>query len=230
MSAALGIIGVAAQVALDYAIFRTYRKIETIVPDCTIEERHSDRLVITEHPVEQGAAISDHAYKLPSEVTIRYGFSNSSAFLSPESASFLNVSQALGPVFGQGTPLSQAFGEVLGGSNYVQTIYQSLLDLQIRRIPFSIITGKRVYNNMLVASLDVTTDASSEYTLMVTVGCREVIIVQTSAVQIPAMKDAQRPQVTPVTDQGTKTPESVSNPNSVLRNITPPSVSQLFGA
>lgn len=33
-----------------------------------------DILVITEHPVEQGATISDHAYKRPEEVTVRMWF------------------------------------------------------------------------------------------------------------------------------------------------------------
>lgn len=42
--------------------------------DVTIEEVQRDELVITEHPVEQGAPISDHAYKRPSEVIIRAGW------------------------------------------------------------------------------------------------------------------------------------------------------------
>jgi hypothetical protein len=39
-----------------------------------IEEQHRDELVITEHPVETGAAVSDHAYKRPAECTIRVGW------------------------------------------------------------------------------------------------------------------------------------------------------------
>ena len=44
----------------------------TIIPNCAVEERHLDRLVVTQHPVEVGAAISDHVYKLPTEVTLRW--------------------------------------------------------------------------------------------------------------------------------------------------------------
>lgn len=55
------------------------RVIGTIIPDVVVEEHHRDQLVITDHPVERGAAISDHAFKLPVEVEIRCGFSNSSA-------------------------------------------------------------------------------------------------------------------------------------------------------
>lgn len=46
-----------------------------IYPNLTIREDHIDELTITRHPVEQGAAISDHAYKEPSQVMARYGWS-----------------------------------------------------------------------------------------------------------------------------------------------------------
>lgn len=52
------------------------RIIGTIVPDVIVEEVQTDTLAITDHPVEKGAAISDHAFKLPSEVEMRVGFSN----------------------------------------------------------------------------------------------------------------------------------------------------------
>jgi hypothetical protein len=51
------------------------RKIGGIAAQVTISEQERDELVITEHPVEQGAPINDHAYKRPSEVTIRAGWS-----------------------------------------------------------------------------------------------------------------------------------------------------------
>lgn len=58
--------------------FSPKRSIGGIVADATIEEIHQDQLTITEHPVEQGAAIADHAYKRPAEVIIRAGWSSSS--------------------------------------------------------------------------------------------------------------------------------------------------------
>lgn len=48
-----------------------------IVPDCVVEENGRDDLQITEHPVEFGTTISDHAYKKPREVTLRWSWSNS---------------------------------------------------------------------------------------------------------------------------------------------------------
>ena len=53
------------------------RSIGNIIPDVVIEEAHQDRLVVTQHPVEGGGLISDHAYKLNPVVEIRVGFSDS---------------------------------------------------------------------------------------------------------------------------------------------------------
>jgi len=57
----------------------TSRLIGTIVPEVVVEETHQDDLVITAHPVADGAAVSDHAYKAPPLVQMRCGFSNSTA-------------------------------------------------------------------------------------------------------------------------------------------------------
>jgi hypothetical protein len=51
------------------------RRIGGIVAQVTVEEQERDELTITEFPVEQGAPISDHAFKRPSEVSIRAGWS-----------------------------------------------------------------------------------------------------------------------------------------------------------
>src|SRR5438477_6816765 len=53
------------------------RIIDTIIPDIVVEEIHHDQLQISEHPIESGAPISDHAYKRPPEIIMRCGFSNS---------------------------------------------------------------------------------------------------------------------------------------------------------
>lgn len=58
-------------------LFRT-RSIGGIVADITEEEHHTDTLTVTENPVQNGASISDHAFKQPAKVAIRAGWSNSS--------------------------------------------------------------------------------------------------------------------------------------------------------
>lgn len=55
------------------------RSLGGLIPDVTIEELHRDELIVTEFPVEIGASITDHAYKRPSALQMRVGWSNSSA-------------------------------------------------------------------------------------------------------------------------------------------------------
>ena len=59
------------------SLFSTIVFPEGFLADVTVEERHSDELRVTENPVEQGAAITDHAFKVPARLTLRVGFSNS---------------------------------------------------------------------------------------------------------------------------------------------------------
>ncbi len=51
----------------------TMRTIGGLEFDVTVQEVHTDRLEITSHPVQKGAAISDHAYKLPMELSVTVG-------------------------------------------------------------------------------------------------------------------------------------------------------------
>lgn len=61
------------------ATFSPKRKIGDITADVTIFEQHNDQLTITQHPVEKGAAITDHAFKQPAQLGVLVGFSNSSS-------------------------------------------------------------------------------------------------------------------------------------------------------
>lgn len=56
---------------------RPLRSLGGLVFDVVVSEEHEDTLAITSHPVEQGAAISDHAYRKPATVTIKAASSES---------------------------------------------------------------------------------------------------------------------------------------------------------
>lgn len=159
------------------------RYIAEIAGFVPFEEHHTDTLEITDHPIEQGAKISDHAYKRPSQVTIKFGWSNSS----------------LG-----GTSGASHSGSASG---QVAAIYQALLGLQASRIPFQVMTGKRLYQNMLMAELTIDTDKQTESALMVTAIFKEVLLVTTSTIQVAAVpaEAQENPQATQsTTNTGTK--------------------------
>jgi hypothetical protein len=171
---------------------------EAIVAHTTLEEVHRDDLEISEHPIEQGASIADHAFKRPAEVIIKCAWSNSP---KPTTSGIVGAAlgivgvkaPAVGAVLAAGQTLSAIGGLVAGNSNDgVKAIYQQLLELQEQRIPFDVYTGKRAYRNMLLKSLSVTTDKESENSLLVTAQCRQIMIVSTSTVQAPAAASYQK--------------------------------------
>lgn len=82
-------------------------------------------------------------------------------------------------------------------------IYQDLLDLQVSRIPFDIVTPKRIYKSMLISSLGNTTDKSTENVLKITASFQEVILVSVSTTTVPRQKQ-KAPKVTAKTQQAGK--------------------------
>lgn len=154
-----------------------------IIPSVVISEKHTDTLTITEHPVETGAPIADHAYKLPAEVITVVGFAGGGAVL--DFASHLTGTDLLG--------LSP------------KEVYQQLITLQEERIPFNVVTGKRIYHNMLLKSIEVTTDAKSENVLSATLTLREILLSRTQPIAVADKTEMKEgTNTSPVINAGTK--------------------------
>ncbi|OON35598.1 hypothetical protein BTJ39_22240 [Izhakiella australiensis] len=172
------------------------RRIGIIVPDVVIREKHSDTLEITEHPVEDSAPVADHAFKRPAELVMEVGFAGGGSLLDFMDTSSVGLSAGLSP----------------------QETYQKLLDLQVNRVPFDVITGKRKYSNMLIRVLDVTTDSTSENVLMAALTIREVIITSTRSIHVADKKDmAQGASTSGVQNTGVKTAKPESNESLLLK-------------
>lgn len=148
------------------ASFLPQRAIGPFTATVTLEEIASDDLEITQHPVQQGAAITDHAYKLPATVSIVVMFGDDDA------------------------PLAET--------------YAKLLELQAQRIPFDVVTGKRIYHNMLIRGLSQTTDAATENVLSIRLYLQEVILTELSIVTVPPRQNQANPGTTGATEQAGK--------------------------
>lgn len=181
------------------------RKIGLIVPSVVVSEKHSDTLEITEHPVEIGAAVADHAYKRPSEVVMEVGFAGGGSLLDLVDTSKIGLSLGLSP----------------------QESYQKLLELQDDRKPFDVVTGKRLYSNMLIRALEITTDKTTENVLSAVLTLREVLITQTQQVTVANKSDMKTGVSTSaVVNAGTKTTKP---PNNSFLKMTTDAISRLFG-
>ncbi|ESL56746.1 MULTISPECIES: phage baseplate protein [Klebsiella] len=173
------------------------RRIGLIVPSVVISEKHNDMLEITEHPVEVGAAISDHAYRRPSEVVMQVGFAGGGSLLDFLDTTSIGLSAGLSP----------------------KETYQELLDLQSSRVPFDVVTGKRLYTNMLIRALEVTTDRASENILSAVLTLREVIITSTTTTQVvPKSNMKLGANTSAVQNSGVKTP--VQKNESILSRLS----------
>lgn len=164
-----------AQSALQNILIRPYRGIlpkggSMITPDCSIEEVSRDDLQITEHPVEEGSVINDHAFRRPAEITLRWAWTNAGKFDL--------------------------------GEGFSKQMYANLRKLQgPPAMGFDLFTGKRTYKNMLIASLGITTNNTSEYSLMVVAVCREIIIAKTQVQKSVSKEDHKDPSKTAPTEK-----------------------------
>lgn len=154
-------------------------QIGTISVDATLEEVGTDLLQITEHPVEAGANITDHAFYRPSELIMHCGWSNANALF----ATSLGGNQTFA-------------GGSLVKDDYVSSIYSQLIALQQSLKPFTVVTTIRLYNNMVITSISLTRDQKTSQALMVTVTMRQIIIVSTSTSAIGPATNQLIPQST----------------------------------
>lgn len=144
-----------------------------IIPDVVISEDHADEVAVTKHPVDTGAPVSDHAYKLPAEVTCTFAWS--------ASASLVN------------TLLQESS---LRGYKSTGEVYRQFREWMDARKLLSLSTGKRSYPSVLITGLKTTTTADSENLLVLEITFEEVTLVSVStttldeAVQMNAKKTA----------------------------------------
>jgi hypothetical protein len=117
------------------------RSIGGVFVDVVLSEEHESEMEIAEHPVESGAKISDHAWRLPRKVTLE-GVVESSRSVSA---------------------------------------YEQLLSVQEKAEPFSVVTGLKVYSDMLIRRIGVTRDKEHSRVLKFECELQEVIIVNTQS-------------------------------------------------
>lgn len=158
---------------------------DTIPIQCTISERLIDELETTEHPVQTGAQISDHSYKRMPRITIRCGWSNS----RPGTSLFT-------PPANTAVPASFSGGQITVGS-YVNNIYSQLLALQQSGTRFDVVTTMRQYTSMVISALEVLErDQATSQALLISVSCRQILVVNVSSAQLPPITNQLNPQGT----------------------------------
>jgi hypothetical protein len=128
--------------------------------DAFLRVDHTSKLNITQHPIETGANVSDHAFLEPAELVMEIGMSNSAK-------SIVN-------------------GQFDSSRSRSVTAFALLKELQAQRIPLQIHTRLCNYKNMLIESIVAPDDYKTQYSLKATVTFREIMIASTKTVKISA--------------------------------------------
>lgn len=99
--------------SLEALLLGRKREFAGIIPDVVVSEEHENEVVVTRHPVDTGANVSDHAYQMPTVINCQFGWSDSSRLLN----SILDFS-------------------IFKGLTTTKDVYEKLLELQAKREPF----------------------------------------------------------------------------------------------
>lgn len=159
------------------------RSIGTINAQVVINESSSDTLTVTKQPVQQGASITDNSYLEPTVFSCTWYQKDNS--------------------FG-------GLNSITSPSTGLSKIYMTFLNLQATRTPFTIVTPKRIYNNMLMTTLSQTTDKNTENILALSMSFQQVIIVSVSTFRVPR-SNQKKPASTGATQQAGQKQSIISN-------------------
>ena len=138
---------------------------DAIIPDVVISEMHSDQVTVTNHPVDTGADLSDHAIIQPTTVTCTFAWSDSSRAIN-----------------------SALDGSILQGLETTKDVYEKLLSLMRARQPLRLSTGKRVYENMIITALKTTSSVETESAAIIEITFQEVFMARAQTVSLSRIK------------------------------------------
>ena len=150
--------------------------------DAVFREDHLSVVRMTEHPVQTGANIVDHAYLMPATLTMEIGMSDAMQSL---------VSGEWGVTDG------------IGGKSV--NAYQKLLSLQQSRLPLTVHTRLNKYENMVIEQISVQDDYKTQNGLRATITFRQLLVAVVSTTSNSADS-----QTTGSTSNGNVNTESTS--------------------
>jgi len=160
-------------------------KIKDFIIDATLSENHTRTAQVTNNPVEKGADVTDHIQVSPIELTINVIVSESPLDVG-SSVKGVGVATA-GAIAGSAAQI--AAGAVLGllnaGNNRVVDAYDLFTRMIESRIPFTVVTGLKEYESMVITSLSIDRDNTTGRALNFTMNLKQIRLVESAVVVIP---------------------------------------------
>jgi len=126
--------------------------------DAFIRQDHTRKLKMTEHPVQTGAAMVDHAYMEPVELTLTIKMSDAAESIVP--------------------------GQFTNRWSRSVAAYDVLKEIQAQRIPCQVLTRLELYSNMMIQAISIPDDFRTLYGLEAVVTMREIPVAEVKTVKI----------------------------------------------
>ena len=137
-------------------IFKKGNFIGEIELDIIVSETTNTSSIITSNPVENGSDVNDNIIINPMTYSI----------------SGIVSDTKVAPLGGLNTPDSFA-----GESTPSKDAWEELLELQAKKIPFTLVTNLKEYDNVVIENLSTTQDKETSNSLNFTANMKEIIFV-----------------------------------------------------
>lgn len=150
-------------------------------------------LTLTQHPVQTGANITDHAFVNPIRITMQIGVSDCMAYRAGD----------------------------YGGDGATKSVqaYRLLCKLQQLRTPMDVVTRLNTYKNMLIESIEVNDDVSTLCALKATINMVQVLVVNVSTEKVSAREYTSGASKAPVDKQPVSRPPTMARQAEIAAGI-----------
>lgn len=197
---------------------KTLAKIDTITLDASLSETHTADVEVTSHPVEQGAAITDHMRAKPRTITIE-GIVTNTAMPDPGAdASKATTTEIRTP---DGKVAYQSRTPTVDQTR-AGAAYRDLLALRAGKL-VTVVTGIETFENMAITSINVPRDAKTGQALKFSITLQEITQVSSATTKIVEDKVKSKKDLGKKT--GTPTPDATKN-KSILKSVKDSNVIQ----
>lgn len=175
---------------------------DSIVLDATLRDDPTDEVEVTEHAVEEGSPVTDHARTLPvrlsldgviseTPITEAQALRSGIELPSPAIGAALTAGAHLGvPLTGAAAVIATA-GARQYAQGYAAATYLKLVALKERRRLVTVATPRRTYENMMLVLLTAPRDARTGDALLFSVEFRQMRLVRTRLVFLPTSESGK---------------------------------------
>lgn len=175
-----------------------------IVLDCTISETHSYKADVTENPIEDGEPVADHVNLKQVKLTIE-------GLVSDSPIGFALIGSAQNAV--------RSFQSLFGTQSRAKDAFDALIKLWKNRIPFTVITNLKRYENMVISDANFPFTNETGGALDLKLELTQVSIVKSKIVGA-SPQDLFSGSTKSLTDLGSQVTDPVSADSSISDTVS----------